>query len=153
MTLPSCPYLLNSSPSRGVSPGNRSLIASRPRTGETLSNLTIMPNEIVLPAMRFALTSYPSYSKRRACSLYADLSISIPCSNFRIENGDRRIVEIGKRLIFLKIPRFDCRITRQADSGDPKTPGELQQKLGPKGQVMKMWKISLSLLVVAGERY
>ena len=54
-----------------------------------------MPNEIVLPAMRFALTSYPSDPGTVACSLYAAFSISIPCSNFRIENGDRRIVEIG----------------------------------------------------------
>src|SRR5206468_6478659 len=128
MTLPSCPYLLKSSPSRGAPPGNRSLIAYRLTTGETLSNLTIMPNEIVLPAMRLALTSYPFCPRGGPCSLNAAFSISIPCSNFRIENGDRRIVEIGKKLIFLKIPRFDCRITRQAYSG------QSDGRSGPKGK-------------------
>src|SRR5439155_25148980 len=71
MTLPSCPYLLNSSPSRGAPPGNRSLIAYRLTTGENLSDVTIMPNEIVLPAMRLALTSYPFCPRGGPCSLNA----------------------------------------------------------------------------------
>jgi hypothetical protein len=92
-----------------------------------------MPNEIVLPAMRFALASYLSCPRGGACPLYAAFSISISCSNFRIENGDRRIVEIGKRLIFLKIPRFDCRITRQADSGRSEDPrGSFNKSWDPK---------------------
>src|ERR1700739_1614985 len=110
MTLPSCQYLLNSSPSRGLAPGKRSLIAYRLTTGETLSNPTIMPNEIVLPRMQVGADFLCIYSNRRGLLILRSFCLRFPALQLGNENGDRRIVEIGKRLIFLKMPRFGCRI-------------------------------------------